>query len=142
MGPVGPHGSGSLQGLTMTFTEAQHALIRRLQAMPGRPPIVYPNDGTAAPFPRIVVQVSAQAAFGLTLDGIAEATTEIVAQVEVAEGTGAGAADAIVQTIIDQFPLHARFDGLIIQQPPSPRPPLQGGGYFAIPVLIRARHFF
>ena len=126
----------------MTFTEAQHALIGRLQAMPDRPPLVYPNMTNPAPMPRIVVQVSAQAGFGLTLDGIADATTEIVAQVEVEEGDGTAAADAIVQAICDRFPINARFDGLVIQTPPSPRPPLQGEGYFAVPVIIRARHFF
>lgn len=126
----------------MTFIEAQHALIRRLQAMPGRPPLVYPNAANIAPLPRIVVQVSVQTGVALTIDGITDATTEIVAQVEVEEGSGVETADAIVQAICDHFPLYARFDGLLILQPPSPRPPLQGDGYFAVPVVIRARHNF
>ena len=124
-----------------TYIDAQHALIRRLQAMPGRPALAYPNAANKAPLPRIVVQVSAQTAQALTFDGIADATTEIVAQVDVAEGQGS-AADAIVQAICDQFPLHARFDGLFIQQPPQPRPGFQGDGYYSVPVVIRARHFF
>lgn len=126
----------------MTFTEAQHALIRRLQAMPGRPPLVYPNAANIAPLPRIVVQVSVQTGVPLTMTGITDATTEIVVQVEVDEGTGVATADAIVQAICNHFPLYARFDGLLILQPPSPRPPLQGDGYFAVPVVIRARHNF
>lgn len=126
----------------MTFTEAQHALIRRLQAMPGRPPLVYPNAANSAPLPRVVVQVSVQTGVALTMNGITDATTEIVAQVEVDEGTGVETVDAIVQAICDHFPLYARFDGLLIVQPPSPRPPLQGDGYFAVPVTIRARHNF
>lgn len=124
-----------------TYTKAQHAMIARLQAMPGRPPLVYPNMGNSTNRPRIVVQVSAQTARALTFGGVADATTEIVATVEVDEGTGA-TADAIVQTICDQFPLHARFDGVVIQEPPSPRPSLQGAGYFSVPVVIRGRHFF
>ena len=124
-----------------TYTEAQHALIRRLQSMPGRPPLAYPNIGSTPPLPRIVVQVSAQTAQALTFGGAADATTEVVASVEVAEGEGA-AGDAIVQAICDQFPLHARFDGVIISQPPQPRPQFQGDGYYSIPVVIRARHFF
>lgn len=123
------------------YTEAQYALIRRIQAMPGRPPLVYPNTGNVAPLPRIVVQVSAQTAQALTIDGISDATTEIVAQVEVAEGAGAEA-DDIVQAICDHFRLHTRFDGLVISQPPQPRAQFQGDGYFSIPVVIRARHFF
>lgn len=123
------------------YTEAQYALIRRLQAMTDRPPLAYPNIGSTPPLPRIVVQVSAQTAQALTLDGVADATTEIVALVEVAEGDGA-AGDAIVQALCDHFRLHTRFDGLIISQPPQPRAQFQGDGYYSIPVVIRARHFF
>lgn len=124
-----------------SFIEAQHAMIRRLQGMPNRPAMVYPNAGGTKPLPRIVVQVSAQTAVGQTFDGGSDATTEIVAQVEVAEGQGA-AGDEIVQAICDRFPLNERFDGLVIQTPPQPRPQFQGDGYFSIPVVIRARHFF
>ena len=125
----------------MDFTQAQQALIRHLQAMPQRPPLVYPNVEGSRPLPRIVVQVASYAGQPLTLDGIVDAATEISAQVEVASGRGDEAA-GIIQRILSHFPLNLRIDGLVIDRPPMPRPPIQYTGYQATPVIIRGRHFF
>lgn len=124
-----------------TYTEAEYAIIRRIQQIPDRPGIVYPNDGQKVPRPRWLVQVSSQTGTPTGVSGTTRATTEVVVQVEVDEGSG-DSGGASKQALIDAFPVGLRFDGLTVEQAPEPRAPLTGDGYHATPVIIRARHFF
>lgn len=131
----------------MSFTAAQRALIGAVQAVPGRPAIVYPNHRGATPsLPRWVVQVAANSGRTVSLCGETQAVTEIMIRVEVEDGAFDTEASQHVSKIEAAFPSGRRIEtasvDLEIDGAPQPRPALEGDGFFAVPVLIRARHFF
>lgn len=127
----------------MSVVAAQQALIRRVLTMPGRPGIVLPNHrGPYPPPPRYVVQVSAAAQVRLGISPYTDATAEIVVRVETADAAFAGDSDALVQALVDRFPLGARFDGVTVVDRPLPRPPFHADGLYVAPVIVRGRTFF
>lgn len=123
----------------MSIIAAQQAIIRRLLTAPGRPNIVLPNEGGEVPLPRWVVQAGPASQRRATIGGTMDATLEIVVTVETAADAFATESDALVQQLVDRFPVDARFDGVRIMEPLSPRPALPGGPHHAVPVVIRGR---
>ncbi|WP_164871423.1 phage tail terminator-like protein [Paracoccus sp. Arc7-R13] len=96
----------------------QHAIGRRLAAIPGAPVIVVPNETTTAPaVPYLILQPRSRADLDPTLagsDGYTEGST--IVMVVVALNSRTTAADDLAAKIKAAFPKAARFEGVTVRQ--------------------------
>ena len=125
----------------MTAIDAQNALLARLQDMPDRPTIAYPNGPVAEDKPRVVVQFPLAAQTTRTIKGCIEGTAEMVARIEVDQHEFAGEANGIAQAIIAQFQPVLRLDGVTIIEAPSVRAAFSSDGTYHLPIIIRGRFY-
>jgi hypothetical protein len=123
----------------MSLTNGQQILVRRLLTMSGLPNVVLPN-GPGKELPRFVVQASGGGQQTATLDGISDATPEIVVTVET-DTEFATENDALVSALVAHFPPGLRVEGLTITDAPLPRPPVPSVAY-SVPVIIRGAFSF
>jgi hypothetical protein len=122
----------------MDITDGQQALINRIVQMDNPPNIALPG-GPGKNLPRYVVQAAGGSSNTFDLDGNTEDFPEIVVRVETKDGEYATENDGLVKALIGRFKPGSQFDGVTILVPPSVRPPLPGGGVYAVPVIIRGR---
>ncbi|MEL6170494.1 MAG: hypothetical protein AAFN44_03430 [Pseudomonadota bacterium] len=126
----------------MNVMAIQDKLLARLQSMPGRPPIAYPNGPLVKDLPRIVVQYVPSAQRPFDMSGQTQVDAEINARIEVEQHTTTKKVGTIVAAIQDHFRPTTRFDDVTIMQAPDPRPAIPGQGVYAVPVIIRGRADF
>ena len=124
----------------MSMTTGQQQLIDHVVTMSDRPNIALPN-GPGADLPRYVVQVAGGRKRTFDLSGAVEKFPEIVIRVETEDGDLATENDPLVAALEARFSLGSRFDDITILEDPDVRPPLRGGGVYAVPVIIRGRFF-
>lgn len=130
----------------MSYTDAENGLIQHIMSIPGRPAIYYP-DGQDVGLPRWNVQVAANAGRPITYSGTSRAMTELVVKVETEDGGFADQNGKLVEMLCQAFKVNQDINTpsgriLRVMGAPEPRAPLSGGGIYARPVIIRARHFF
>lgn len=125
-----------------SIADAHNALIARLQSMPGRPEIAYPNGPLVKDLPRIVVQVLSPVQRTLNLEGTTDAIAEINARIEVEGGKFDAQASTILTAIQGRFAPGTTFDGVSITQAPRPGKSYLDRGVYHTPVTIRGRFFF
>jgi len=126
----------------MSVTLAQKALLERLQDMPGRPAMAYPNGPSVTALPRIVAQNAPTAQRTSTLEGQTEGMAEIVVRVEGEAGGYDAEVNGIIESIVDHFPVGLRTDSVTIVEAPLPRPAIPGTAVYSVPVIIRGRFHF
>ncbi|GGX63275.1 hypothetical protein GCM10007385_35510 [Tateyamaria omphalii] len=124
-----------------TVIDAQNALLARLQAMPDRPAIAYPNDKIVEAKPRIVVQFPAAAQTTRTIGGCSQGDAEMVARIETKQHELTTEANTIAEQIIAWFRPVQRFGGVTIIEAPSVRAQFSEAGSFHLPVIIRGRFY-
>lgn len=125
----------------MSMTDGQQKLINRIVTMDDPPNIALPN-GPGVGLPRYVVQEAGGSQNTFDMAGAVESFPEIVVRVETEDGEYATQNNALVKALVTRFKPGSRFDGITILDAPSPRPPLRGGGVYAVPVIIRGRYVF
>lgn len=125
-----------------SITAAQNALIKRLQDMPDRPALAYPNGPVVTELPRIVVQVVTPSQRPFGLDGQTQADIEINARIEMADGDFTTVADSLVTAIQEHFRPSTTFDDVTIMQAPIARTGYRESGVYHVPVIIRGRTDF
>lgn len=125
----------------MSATTAQNALIQRLQTMPDRPAIAYPN-GPHVELPRIVIEVPGAAQRGFGTDGSTLSVAEIVARVEIEANALDAGATAITDGIVAHFPPGLSLAGAQIREAPQSRARYTADGVYHIPVVIRGEIIF
>lgn len=125
----------------MSITTGQQALIRRIVTMTGGTNVVLPN-GPDKGLPRYVVQVSGGGQRAMGLSQQTDAKPEIVVRVETVDGEYTTENDQLVAALVARFNNCPKFDGVVIESAPQVRPPIQGGGVYAVPVVITGRFFF
>lgn len=120
---------------------AQEIIGRRIQSIPGRPPIVYVNQHASA-LPRFVIQYSSPVQQPMTLDGLIRITTEVVVNVEIQEGSGEQELVRLLRLISSAFPVPSQDpEGLQFITPPEVRAPVKGDGFLSVPVFIQGVHY-
>lgn len=125
----------------MTVAATQRALMARLAAVSGLPPIVWPNRDATAVTPRIEVQQFTAQPQRIAITGQHIERGFMQATVVVDLGEGATQSDPIAQAIRDAFPVDHRetFAGGFAQI--IERPQIGGGrkedASFRVPVTIR-----
>jgi len=125
-----------------TVIDAQNALLARLQAMPGRPPIAYPNGEIVKALPRLVVQVVAPAQRTFDMEGQTQADAEIIARIDVKPHRDGDDVNPVLAAIQEQFRPATKFDGVTIMEAPRPAPAFTADGAYSVPVIIRCRFDF
>lgn len=120
-----------------SLTAARGAIISRILGMASPPNIMQPNSPVTKDPPRFVIQNAPQLIQTATIDGTTRADFEIMVRVETAAGEYGTDNDALVQALIDLFPVTARFDGVTILRAPDPRPSYVDGGLYVTPVYFR-----
>lgn len=126
----------------MSAIEAQNVLMRRLQAMPGRPPLSYVGGPNVVQLPRIVIQIPSPAQATATLSGQTQGEAFVVARIETQMGEFSTEADQIAQNIEDWFPVGLLIDGVKIEQSPRCGGKYSENGVLHFPVTIRGRYEF
>lgn len=125
-----------------SVVDAQNALIRRLQTMPDRPAIAYPNGPRVTELPRIFVQVVTPSQRPFGMDGQTQVDAEINARIETEGDQLDTEANSILAAIQAHFRPSTRFDDVTIIEAPRPAGAYQSGGVYHIPVIIRGRTDF
>ena len=128
----------------MSVMAIQDKLLARLQSMPGRPPIAYPNGPLVKDLPRIVVQYVTSPQRRLDMEGRTQVDAEINARIETEKHTTTREASEILALIQAHFRPTTKFDGVQIMDAPRAVNPLPstGSGVYAVPVIIRGRADF
>jgi hypothetical protein len=125
----------------MSLTDGQQKMINHIVTMDDPPGIALPN-GPGVGLPRYVIQEAGGLQRTFDMAGTVESFPEIVVRVETEDGEYATENNALVKALVARFKPGTRFDGVTILDPASPRPPLRGGGVYAVPVIIRGRYVF
>jgi hypothetical protein len=73
------------------------------------------------------------------MDGDTDHTVELIVRVESAKNAFTDENDRLVKLLIDRFKVGDRFEGVTIEERPSPRAPFEGEGVYVTPVVIRGR---
>jgi len=107
----------------MSLTDGHQAIIGRIVAEAGATSVVLPN-GPGKGLPRYVVQEAGGTQRPIGVDGMTDATAEVVVRVETEAGAYATEANALASALVAMFPGGLRFDGMTVMDAPSVRPPL------------------
>ena len=119
-----------------SITEARSAVISRILGMTGRPNVIQSN-APSKDCPRYVIQNAGQILQTATVDGTSRVDLEVLVRVETDAGDYDTENEALVQALIDRFPVTTRFDGVTVLRAPEPRPALVADGIYITPVYIR-----
>lgn len=125
----------------MDMFECQDILFRRLVRLEDAFPFVEPNSRSEQLPPRIVLQRVGHDIGARDLDADLGGFAEIIALVEVPEGSYETELIRVVRGIFKRFPLGLRLENAVdIRTVPDPRPPILDDGVYSTPVYIRG-HF-
>jgi hypothetical protein len=128
----------------MSITAGQFAVIRRLADNAGGYNVVWPDHDGSNDYslPRFVAELAGGATNTLDLSGNTEADVQVSVKVETDEG-GFAAVNLAMQAILTSlFRPGTTFSGVQIDDPITTRPPLENGGVFTVPVIIRGRYIY
>lgn len=116
----------------------QKIIARLIDELPSGSNIVLPN-GPRKDLPRYVVMEAAGRQRPVTLDGVSDAYPEVVVRVETQAGAYSTESSAMVQAIVDAFPLGLHFSGMVVHEAPASRPPLPvRDAVYSVPVVVTA----
>lgn len=125
----------------MSAILVQNELLRKLQAMPGRWQIGYPNE--AAPnTPRLIVQYGPSNTQREGMSNITEVTADLAIRAEVDQGSGTVDLNAQLQKIVDYFPAKLRFNGVVIDDAPTIGSSFEDGPIMNVPITVTGRGYF